>query len=481
VGNSVRIDFNNAQGNLDLEVYDEAQNLVGRSATRGNTEQVSLNGLPAGTYLARVFAADGKRNPEYDLDINPGTAPVPGWFDDFLQDAGVRQVAKQRFDADGDRILRGGLLDIFTQVALDNVVSTVEFADLQTIQQNHSLLRMPEHVKILGDKIVSGHVTNARYQGAPLGNLSPGNTGEFLRRLLNKHFFGQDRPSAVIVRDQRTVVYEYEYASAGRLFIQEPRYQHIRQGSLADCYLLAGIGGVAFRSPQMIRDVFVDNLDGTFAVRFYLDGVADYVTVDRFLPVDSNDKLVFASSSVLVNSPDLELWPVLLEKAYAQENESGRLARTKKENSYQSIEYGYPGLVVTQVTNKPHNNLAGAQRFNRMAASFVADDVVVLGSRPEKRAREILPFGVIASHAYIMVGYNAAARAAVLYNPWGVQHPPALTARRFNQVFSLVQRAALGGGISQGEARQKTEIVSAAALAVFEHDRDSTLFHWQAW
>src|SRR5262249_43238545 len=50
VNDVVRLRFNNAEGNIDLRVYDSQGRLVGEPRTANDEEQVSLKGLAADTY-----------------------------------------------------------------------------------------------------------------------------------------------------------------------------------------------------------------------------------------------------------------------------------------------------------------------------------------------------------------------------------------------------------------------------------------------
>jgi hypothetical protein len=71
-GDLVRIDFSNALGNLDLAVYKlDGTTLVGSSAGVGNSEVVSLSGMPAGSYYVKVTGYQGATNPNYSLTILP--------------------------------------------------------------------------------------------------------------------------------------------------------------------------------------------------------------------------------------------------------------------------------------------------------------------------------------------------------------------------------------------------------------------------
>jgi hypothetical protein len=71
--NYLAVQFQHAQGDLDVRLYDAAGTLVRASDSPTNEERVSLDGLAAGTYYVQVYGYDGARNPNYTLDVNPGT------------------------------------------------------------------------------------------------------------------------------------------------------------------------------------------------------------------------------------------------------------------------------------------------------------------------------------------------------------------------------------------------------------------------
>ncbi len=77
----VSIAFQNAQGNLDLELYSVSGRLLKSSKGSTNGESVSLSGLVAGTYFIRVFGKAGAINPNYDLTINAPRVLVDDLFE----------------------------------------------------------------------------------------------------------------------------------------------------------------------------------------------------------------------------------------------------------------------------------------------------------------------------------------------------------------------------------------------------------------
>lgn len=65
----VQINFANIRGDLDMELYNSSGTLLGTSDGTTNLEKVSLYGLKAGTYYARVFGYNGALNPSYSLRV----------------------------------------------------------------------------------------------------------------------------------------------------------------------------------------------------------------------------------------------------------------------------------------------------------------------------------------------------------------------------------------------------------------------------
>ena len=111
-----------------------------------------------------------------------------------------------------------------------------------------------------------------------------------------------------------------------------PTMNDVFQGSVGDCYMMSTLSAIAKANPEVIRRMVVDLGDGTFAVRFYRNGQAQYVRVDADLWYDpSSGKPIYAK----LGSQGC-LWVPIVEKAYA-------FWRTLK-GSYPSISGGNAGL-----------------------------------------------------------------------------------------------------------------------------------------
>ncbi|MFO0824532.1 MAG: leishmanolysin-related zinc metalloendopeptidase [Gemmataceae bacterium] len=68
-GCGVSIRFSNAEGNLNLRLYDSSGKMIGASLGTGDVEAITLAGRAAGTYYVQVRGAYGAHNPEYTLAV----------------------------------------------------------------------------------------------------------------------------------------------------------------------------------------------------------------------------------------------------------------------------------------------------------------------------------------------------------------------------------------------------------------------------
>ena len=125
----------------------------------------------------------------------------------------------------------------------------------------------------------------------------------------------------------------------------EPSYLDVRQGDLADCWLLASLAEVADRDPQDIQSMFtydsttVDNgaTVGLYTVRFFTtSGSAIYVQVDTDLP---SGGVNYANVANALGTQ--ALWVALAEKAYAEANSLGCvITGNEYQDSYGALNYG---------------------------------------------------------------------------------------------------------------------------------------------
>lgn len=337
---------------------------------------------------------------------SPPPPPTTDWFSQNLNDPNVATLARSLYQSD-QVLSRSDVLQLFTKVEQDNTVSANELNDLRKLVGSASI-SMPDPVRNLFNKVVNTNAANAKYQGTALGNIAAGNAGSKLQKLVNKWFLGLDHPG--IPGDAHYVT------AAGNLFgASGPLYTDIVQGKAQDCYLLAGLGEVALRTPNSIRSMFIDNGDGTWTIRFYNNGATDYVTVDRALPATSAGQFYYVGMGKSTTATTNVLWVALAEKGYAQLAESG-WSRQTATNNYSAINIGWEGDVIEQIVNR---NETAQVLYNTTATLTAIVNAFNAGGLIGLDTNATTASGITSNHVYIMTGYNATTHMFTLYNPWG--------------------------------------------------------------
>ncbi len=409
---------------------------------------------------------EGSYSNPYSRSYHALTDPITG-----LQDL----ETKASFDsAIGDSVLTKKELENLLYSAGDGgEVSAQEFNDLRVISGNLSSYLAPDtatYYQQIFDNVVLGSVANAHYTGGDLqsqalGDLQAGSSSEHLDQLIGKWFLGSDLPSPLLPGDaaagKKDKIGVYAFAH-GPLFSGPIEFSDINQGNLGDCWFLAATASIASHKPETIRNLFIDNGDGTYGIRFQAvtrewesKSTSHYwVTVNRQLPVLQFDpKMLLGVGSTPAKSPSDEIWPGLLEKAAAQASEMGIFEAIRgidnNTNSYNSLQGGLAeGLLILQPsylvngTSNPRRSsiyssgivrsLNSWQEWNSFLSSYqaaiasgngpavIGSDVITdtaLDSRPQSSSS--VDLGFINSHAYGLVGKGDVTSELVIYNPWG--------------------------------------------------------------
>ncbi|VXD14932.1 putative Peptidase domain protein [Planktothrix serta PCC 8927] len=379
-----------------------------------------VGGAAASTDRISVRATDGIDGWGALSYVNFTTqAPVTNdWFDLNIKDTTIRALARERFQ---DGIFsRQEMIDIFDSAKDGGIVDTNEFADLKLLSSDVTYIKMADHARVLSQKIAHGNKANQKYIGQSLGNLYAGSSADHLQKLIDEHFFGKDLPLAkgeYAYGEANEATYKYVQ---GQLFQNGIQYTDVRQGFLGDCYYLAALAGIALADSNKIKDMFIDNRDETYTVRFFNNGQTDYVTVNRFLPTEPNGTLSFARAgnfwNTYTNSSN-ELWVALAEKAYAQINEAGWIGQDGT-NSYKGIEGGGAQVAAEQVA-RLKGSYHGFDNWTVADAisAFASGAIVFFSSRSEQHKAQIGSKKLVGGHAYLLKSYDTVKRTVTLFNP----------------------------------------------------------------
>ncbi len=345
--------------NVGLALYDEGGSLVTWSNKWGTQDENISTYLSEGHYTSRIYSYNtswwnNKGATAFNLNISRQADCFEQITNCLIDDSSVKNATLNSIKLDNE-FSRDDVIGILKSAGDYGSVTNTELTDLK---QFHNIFSgtMRADVAGLSKKVVFGDASNAWYTGYDsirneLGNLEAGTNTQNLNLLIGKHMLGTDRP----------MIHTGTYTQAGgTLEIGGYSAGDIDQGATGSCYFLSALAGTADKKVSIIEDMFTDNGDGTYSVRFYTNGQADYVTVDSMMATKADGTYLHADTGEddaidAVVADHNELWVALAEKAYAQLNESGRLNQEEATNRYgiagdEGISWGFTTDAITHIT-----------------------------------------------------------------------------------------------------------------------------------
>ena len=248
--------------------------------------------------------------------------------------------------------------------------------------------------------------------------------------------------------------YKYADVKDGKAFVQgagdakavDPN--DVAQGSLGDCYLLAGMAAVARANPEAIQKLIKDRGDGTFEVTLYIRrnrySRPEPVTkvVDAQMPEKSPGTNLYAKAGDK-GAEGTELWTALIEKTVAQHKGSYDLIQGSK------IGQGFNFNGATELlTGKAEGyqqtaNMAEDDILLTIAAALEAKKPVTVDSydmtNNEAMTREANALNVYGNHAYAPTAVDMDGRTIELQNPWGSSHVKPLDVALFKKFYKAIR------------------------------------------
>lgn len=332
--------------------------------------------------------------PKYYCSVDSAMGPVspyptnstPLFNESDVVDFGLDSIY-QRVISD-DELTASEIKEVILDTADDSIVDRFEFLQLKRYVRN---ITSTDHVSYLARAVVDGHATNV-----DIGNLNMWDGADKIFKLLDKWFNGKDLPKA------SGITY---IAISGKLFVDGISSTDAKQGSLNDCYFITAIGSIAHNSPDTIEAMFYEIEKNVWVIGFYNNaGIKHFVTVNNELPSINKDS-VFASFGSDSENPNNELWPALLEKAYAQVSQNKGF-RSLTVNDYTNIEWGDSSRAIFHITNQRMMVIKGdvkSQYINYLSANTS----IAIAYK---------------NHSYAFESYNAIEDKFFLRNPYQTKH-----------------------------------------------------------
>ena len=176
----------------------------------------------------------------------------------------------------------------------------------------------------------------------------------------------------------------------------------VTQGALGDCYFLSAMSVLGAENVKKIIKFKNQGNPGewkcgAFWVSFYKNGQVEDVIIDDYFPVMGNGDFAFAKGG----SDGKELWPAVLEKAYAKLNGSYNFIEAGK------VQYALSdmtGGVSEQVELKKMNSNVDA--FWERIKSLIKQGALMGAGSPENALGDsaINEYGIVQGHAYAVLG-----------------------------------------------------------------------------
>ena len=377
------------------------------------------------------------------------------------------------------------ITDLNSTLASTNTsLTAAEFSDLETIAANlNNGMQASPYLTSIMRSLVDGNAANATWTGGGassthLGNLAVGSSATQLSELNSKWFLGTDLPSSTVaMTGYPTFSVSYSADTAQLFGANGPSMNDVNQGYLGDCYFLSSVAEVAEQDSGIISSMFTSNGNGTYGVRFYVDGKAKFVTV--------NDSL--ADGGGIFNKAS-DIWASLAEKAYAQLQAGGAVTGNAiSGNSWSAIgSGGNPTYALEEITGASamtdfyasgtswttvvyNSSLAETSFASGSSTASVltiletdlseGDDLVLSSctNATDSSGYETL----VADHAMSIYGYSSSNGLLDIRNPWGTaggQHWDTTFAVSLSTLLSdgdtiTVDNAGIGNGQSTSLAR----------------------------
>jgi len=205
-------------------------------------------------------------------------------------------------------------------------------------------------------------------------------------------------------------------------------FNDIDQQQVGDCFLLGSLAAVARQDPQRIRNMVVDNGNGTYTVTFkeqrsvgaglgtHLEWFDVPITVAADFPGGlAGDKHAAPGDT---GWGTIEIWPLVIEKAYGQ--------YLTCMDPYGAItKGGSPRTALEMLTGRPVTSdgslsvgLGGPESFDTLLADFQAGRAITVGTDAKEGT-------LVKDHCYAVSNVYRDANGkqwVELYNPWAHDH-----------------------------------------------------------
>lgn len=196
----------------------------------------------------------------------------------------------------------------------------------------------------------------------------------------------------------------------GRTFVNGINYKDVKQGSLKNSGFHSALSSIARDNPNFIKNAIKNNGNGTYTVRFGDAKNPKFVTVDDDFLQTKSGKLIYGQSK----NSQKELWPAIMEKAYA---------KAFGGNSYNRIQSHSSERVLENITGRNARTISTARYSERGVLNLAKKATLIPITAKTKNLPRVLEkaTGLEKNHNYTVAGYEKyrGQDYVVLRNPKG--------------------------------------------------------------
>lgn len=244
---------------------------------------------------------------------------------------------------------------------------------------------------------------------------------------------------------------EYE----GALWHGQPKATDVNQGRAGDCWLVSSAAAIAGTNPEDIMRLFAPHTPNLNRYKVTLHRqVGDKLVpisleVDTELATESTDGLRPTYDGLNTRTPgagNSPMWPMLLEKAYAQMDGMGT------SEGYKGIDKGaWPQSAMEVFTGKKATNQVGQQMApnvfeedSDLIAMLARGEAVCCGTQSlsDQNRRWFKEFDFVDDHAYYLKAIEG--DSMIFENPWGNHEPKRLPKTYFYAIFGEISGVTIG-------------------------------------
>ena len=334
-------------------------------------------------------------------------------------------------------------------------MTTAKFAALQSFAGELNApggISVTAYVQQITDDVIDGNSANATWNGGAstatkLGNLTATSSQTQADDLIGEWFLGANLPSlSLSAVGQANLDPAYKnstlplYGPSGA-----PTYEDVNQGYLGDCYFVSSLGEIALKDPSAIESMISSNGNGTYAVRFMVDGQPDYVTVNSELPIMGAGYQWANGSTQEFANGTTDDWVALIEKGYAelnaQTNAPHGMELNSASDSYEGIAAG-SASALTLLTgqsetgyalNPKDSSSALASIMSTVASSWSSGEEILMSTPASSNGN------LVGDHMYMVTGVNAATDTFTIQNPWNSAYSGPLAMTFTESIQQLAQ------------------------------------------